>query len=437
MNTAPQHRGRSWWIAIVAGMASYIDAAAIVSTGIGLVLYQMTFGLTDLQFGGLSASLTLGVAVGALLGGWLGDRFGRRSVFLVTMVMIVAGSALLVLSSTFTPLLIAILLVGLGTGADLPVSIATISEAATDANRGKLIGFSQLLWYGGILSTVGLSTVVGGMGALGGQILFAHFGVVALIVLVLRVGIPESESWRQARREKLQATDTLRAHASGLRHIFTDRRYLAPFLGLLVFYALVNLAANTSGQFGTYVAVNVVGISVQLNSLITLLSLPAGILLGIWFMRIVDGRHRMTYYIVGAITSTAGLLVPAIFGFSMVTLIAVYIGAAVGGAFAFEAIMKVWTQESFPTLLRGSAQGAIIAAARLVAAGVALITPMLLGAAQVMYGALALLVAIGYLVAWLTFRNRTTNVFDVEAESVDAADAALNANKAPLTRPVS
>ena len=81
--------------------------------------------------------------------------------------------------------------------------------------------------------------------------------------------------------------------------------------------------------------------------------------------------------------------------------------------------MKVWSQESFPTLGRATAQGTIIAIARLVAAGVAVVTPLLLARAQLMYGALAVVVAVGYLVAWLTFRNRTVNVFDIEAEADD------------------
>ncbi|WP_368499942.1 MFS transporter [Herbiconiux sp. A18JL235] len=420
--TAETTSRRAWWIGVVAGMASYIDAAAIVSSGIGLVLYQISFGLTELQFGALSAALTLGVAIGAIVGGRLGDRFGRRSVFVITMAMIVIGSAVLVFSTSFVPLLIGILLVGLGTGADLPVSLATIAEAATDRNRGKLIGFSQILWYGGILATVSISTGVGGMGQLGGQILFAHVGVVALIILLLRLSIPESRVWRDAHTASLSVVSGEDAPVSRLRTILTDRRLAFPFFALLVFYTLVNLAANTTGQFGTYVAVNVVGISVQTNSLINLLTLPVGILLGFWFMRIVDGPRRMAYYAFGAIASTLGLAAPAIFGFSLLTLVLIYVGAAIGGSFAFEAIMKVWTQESFPTLLRASAQGSIIAVARLVAAGVALVTPMLLGAAQLAYGGLAIVVAIGYLVAWFAFRKRPVPA--VAAEKTAFSDVA-------------
>lgn len=56
------------------------------------------------------------------------------------------------------------LLVGLATGADLPVSLATISEAANDENRGKIIGLSNLLWLVGIGATMGISAIVGDWG---------------------------------------------------------------------------------------------------------------------------------------------------------------------------------------------------------------------------------------------------------------------------------
>ena len=418
---------RAWWMGSIAGMASYIDAAAIVSSGIAFVLYQHSIGLAENEIGALSSMLTFGVAVGALFGGRLGDRFGRRSVFLITMAMIVTGSILLVTAPGFMPLLLGIALVGLGTGADLPVSLATISEAADDNNRGKLIGFSQILWMVGILATMGISAVVGNLGQLGGQILFAHVGVVAAIVLLLRLTVPESRIWQAARTEQRAGVETMRAEFSGLKDLFSNRTYVVPLAALLVFYTLTNLGANTGGQFGAYVAVNIIGIDVQLFSFIGLATLPAGILLGLWFMRIVDGPHRMTYYAVGAVAFIASFAVPAIFGFTVATYLITLAGAALGGAFAFEAIMKIWSQESFPTLLRGSAQGGIIAVARFAAAGFALVTPALLGTPQLAYGMLAGLVAVGLLAGWLGFRKSSQNMFDVEAMQMDGhATAARN-----------
>ncbi|MDO5618518.1 MFS transporter [Kocuria sp.] len=403
-----------WWVGVVAGMASYIDAAAIVSSGIALVLYQHTIGITETQIGILSATLTLCIAIGALTGGRLGDQFGRRAVFIATMAMIVVGATLLVFAGGFTALLIGTILLGLGSGADLPVSLATIAEAANDQNRGKLLGFSQVLWFMGILASVGLSTVVGGMGQLGAQILFANVGLSALVVLILRLSIPESASWQAAHAERSAGIHTVRAERSSIKDVLTQRIYLVPFLALLVFYSLTNVGANTGGQFGTYIAVNVVGLSVQTNSLIGLIGFPLGLLWALLFMKIADGPRRMNYFAMGAIVLVISYLLPVILGFTVPVWIAVQVLQGLGSAFAFEAIMKIWTQESFPVLLRSSAQGTIIAVARVVAAGAALVTPTLANTPAVLYGVLSAVVAIGLVVGWLAFRNSRFNAFDVE-----------------------
>jgi MFS transporter, SP family, inositol transporter len=395
-----------WRVATIAGMASYIDAAAIVGTGTALVLYQGAGIVGPTDIGVLSSALTLSIAAGALFGGRLGDRFGRRGVFLATMVLIALGATGLVFAPNFALMLIGIVAVGLGCGADLPVSLATIAEASDDSNRGKLVGLSQVLWFTGIIATYLLQLIIGGMGALGGQIVFAHVAVAAFVVLILRLSLPESSEWKAARTEREAGSASYRARTARVSDIFKRRDLLVPFVSLLVFYSLTNLAANTKGQFGTYVNVNVVGITVQQSSLISLLTLPVSIGLAVWFMRVVDGPRRMLFFTIGVVSLTAAFAVPAVLGFTLVTVIVAQLLFGFGSAFAFEGIMKVWTQETFPTLLRSSAQGAIIATARVVAAALALWTPALLSAPQVMYAILAVAVLVGALVAGFTFRDR-------------------------------
>lgn len=414
-------RPNEWWVGVVSGMASYIDAAAIVSSGIALVLYQQAGTVTATEIGVLSAALTFSIAIGALTGGRLGDLFGRRSVFIATMAMVVIGSGLLVASNGYVLLMIATILVGLGTGADLPVSLATVSEAASDRTRGKLVAFSQVLWFAGILGTQLTALFVGGLGRVGGQIMFGSVGIIALVVMLLRLTIPESDKWTGARDEKRSGAKTLRAERVGIRDIFSQRIYLVPFLALVVFYTLTNLGANTGGQFGTYVAVNVVKISVQLNSLINLIALPVGLLLALLFSRVADSRARMPIFIGGAVLYVISYGAPLVLGFSFPTLIVMQIAGAIGGAFAFEAIMKIWTQESFPTLLRASVQGTVIAIARFAAGALALVTPALLTIPLTMYAILTAVVFVGLLVGYLAFRKSRFNAFTVEAKDLEEA----------------
>lgn len=411
-----------WYIGVVSGMASYIDSAAIVSNGTALVIYQKTIGTTTLEIGILSGLLTLSIAAGAFCGGRLGDRFGRRNVFIITMAMILIGSLALAFGQTFLLLLLGTLFVGLATGADLPVSLATISEAANDQNRGKIIGLSNLLWLVGIGATMGISAVVGDWGRIGAQIMYLHVGLVALVLLVLRWSIPESPLWLAARDELRRGVATVRAQKTGWRDLL-EGKYLWPFLSLCAFYTFTNLAANTGGQFGTFVAVNVVGISVSTNSLWGLMILPVSVISGLLFMRIVDTSKRLPFFIFGAVMMSGGYLVPVLLNFSPLSWFCCLLFTNIGTGFAFEGIMKVWAQESFPTMLRATAQGVIVGVARLTCGLLAFVTPGILSAGPVvLYCLLTAIVVLGMVIGWLCFHGKQRNEFNAEMEIVASPD---------------
>ncbi|MCP2005791.1 UNVERIFIED_ORG: inositol transporter-like SP family MFS transporter [Buttiauxella agrestis ATCC 33320] len=407
-----------WYVGVVSGMASYIDSAAIVSNGTALVIYQKAIGITSADIGVLSGVLTLCIAIGAFLGGRLGDRLGRRKVFIATMAMIVLGSLMLAFGEVFVVLLAGTIFVGLATGADLPVSLATIAEAANDNNRGKIIGLSNLLWLVGISTTMGVSAVVGGWGQLGAQIMYLHVGIVAAVLLLLRWTIPESPMWLVARDENRRGATTVRAQKSSFKDLLHGK-YLWPFVALCFFYTLVNLAANTGGQFGTYVAVNVVGITVEENSLWNLLLMPVGVLSGLLFMKMVDTSKRMLVFIIGAFFFAGGFLMPVLLNFSQLSWFCFLLFTATGSGMAFEGIMKVWSQESFPTMLRSTAQGAIVGVARLSCALLAFVTPVLLDAGPVaLYTILTSIVALGMFIGWLCFHRQKRNEFSSEGEMI-------------------
>lgn len=412
-----------WFVAIVSGMASYIDSCAIITSGTALAIFQKAFegteyALSNMQFGALEAALTLCIAIASIIGGRLGDIYGRKKVFAVTMVFIIVGSLLVTFGKIFPILLIGQILIGSGVGADLPVSLATISEAAPEGKRGKMLGFSDILWVVGILAAYGVGILVsrtlGDGNYLSGQIMYGALAVVGIIVLALRMTIPESEIWLKAREDRLAGRVTAQAQG-GIGDLFKNKKYAIPFIALIVFYIGTNVPANTLGQFSTWVAMNVIDLEVWVSSLICMMVYPARAVLDIVFMKFVDTDKRMPLFYFGAILYLAGFLMFPIFGFSLVTFVLTQLLYCMGAAFAFEGILKVWMQECFPTLLRTTANGAIVFSSRLCCAAFGLFTASIV-AFNVVFAfiLLAVFCVIGFASAILCFRGKRYNTFDEE-----------------------
>lgn len=407
-----------WRVAVIAGLASYVDGAALTVNGIALVIYQQTIGLTANQVGLLTAIVTVGLAVGALIGGRLGDLYGRRKVFIVTMALIAVGSLAPTFSTDFTVLLAGIALLGLGVGADLPVSLATIAEAATDKNRGKMLVFTQVMWIAASLTVVIITTATGGMGRMSGQILYGLIVVVALIGLALRLTVPESPLWLQSREERRRGIHTIRADKARVRDLLQPP-FRRPFIVLSVFYALVLSATTVLGSFTTYVAVNVAGLEIAEVVPFTILLFPLAFVALFLFMKYVDSRFRMPLFLIGGVVTIVGLLLPVFFGFTLVTILGALLIGSLGQTTCGEPIARVWGNEAFPTMLRSTAQGFVFTFGRLVAAATAAIIPAVIvfspGLIYLVSAAAALL---GVVVGWIGFRGgRIANEFHHEQQT--------------------
>ncbi|WP_395244852.1 MFS transporter [Agromyces sp. MMS24-K17] len=388
------HRTRKapnpWRVAVIAGMASFIDAAAIAGTGTALVLFQGELGLTGDQIGQLSALLTFTIAIGAFIGGRLGDRFGRRRVFTVTLALAAIGAALATFAWDPAVLYVALALIGFGTGADLPVSMAMISESAPESKRGKMITFSHVLWMVGIVAVIVLGIVAGGLGGVGARAIYGFVVVVSAITLLLRATLPESEEWRRANEARTASIASVdgAGDIGALGRLFRSR-FVLPLIALGLFYALINVSANTMGQFGTYLYVNVAGSDVSTASALSLIGLAMSFVGMFTLMRVVDTRFRMVGFAIASVLSLGALVLPLTLGVTVPILVLSSIIGALGGAVAGEPMFKVWAQELFPTLYRSSAQGIMIAFTRVIAAVAALFTPALIAVSpQVLYGVL-------------------------------------------------
>jgi inositol transporter-like SP family MFS transporter len=389
--------GSPWKTAILAGMASYLDAAALVTSGIAIGGYYA--GPLQLGAGAIGSLLglqTLAFAAGALFGGRLGDRFGRRKIFTLSLALYALGVLLLLVAAGPVLLYAGVVATGLAIGADLPVSLALVNEEAPDGKKGTMVVFTGMLWLAGIVSVLVLSSFMGVQGILGGRILFGHLLVVAVVVLLLRLTLRESAEWAAARRaaEARTSGGSESIEFSRVRDLFRAPTGYA-LLATGLYYATWNLGANTLGQFGTFLWTSLAKGEVAQYSQLTLIGLPVGFLAGLAFMRVVDRPARHAWFAVGTALIVIAWALPALLGPNKFTLVAVMLISGLGNSFAGESIYKIWSQELFPTLLRATATGVTMAFTRALAGLAALATPAFaLGSTRLFFGLL-----LGFMVA--------------------------------------
>src|SRR4051812_32705880 len=397
----------AWKVAVLAGMASYLDAGCIVTNGGVLVLYKDEFGLGAGQLGALSALMTLLFALGALVGGRLGDRFGRRRGFTVTMIGLALGTMVMAGALNVAMLYVGTVVVGFSIGADLPVSMAMINEEAPRGAKARLVAFSHVLWMAAIGTTLAVQALVGGLGVTGGRIMWLHLLVVAVVVLVLRSTMPESQEWAAARsRAQKGELEDVEGHRLDAGKEMFRRPFVYPLIALGLFYGIVNLSANTGGQFATLLYTELAGVSVSTAGVLGLVVLGISFVSALMFMRIIEKPNRMVFFLVGGILYILAQALPLVFGVSVWTLVAWQALGGIGGAFAGEPMWKIWSQDLFPPLLRSSAQGATTFFTRVLAAVVALWTPLLIQAGpSILFAFLTACVVFTTAIGWFWIRR--------------------------------
>jgi inositol transporter-like SP family MFS transporter len=364
-----------WKAAFLCAMASYLDAGALTGLGITLVLFADELKISQMDMGFMSGMMTFFFAGGALVGGWLGDRFGRKATFRFSLLLFLMGCACFAVAQNHAMLYAGIVLTGFAVGADLPVALALAAESSPPHVRGRVVTLSGILWMVGMMSTALITIVCGGLGSWGGRIIFIHLFIVGAIVLVWRSGLPESKEWLDARATKIATEDEVRW--SDARELLAPANLKAVvYLGMFLLF--MNIPLNTIGQFGALLWGQILHLPMESYAKFQLAMMVPSLLFFALFMKIVDGPRRTLWTTLGAISFVIGFTLPIIFGLSfnilLIALMFQFFGAMISG----EPLFRVLTNEIMPVMIRSTSQGLSMALARCGAASFALITPLLL-----------------------------------------------------------
>jgi len=206
-------------ISLVSAMGGLLFGYDWVVIGGAKPFYEPFFGITDSAFlqGWAMSCALIGCLAGAVISGWLSDRFGRKRLLILSAALFVAASVGTGGASSFTLFVVFRILGGIGIGLASNLSPMYIAEITPGSVRGRFVSMNQLTIVIGILAAqlinwriaepVGAGATVTDIlnswnGQTGWRWMFYACTAPALIFFILMWIVPESPRWLAKDPEK-------------------------------------------------------------------------------------------------------------------------------------------------------------------------------------------------------------------------------------------
>jgi MFS transporter, putative metabolite transport protein len=187
------------WALAAAG--KFFEGAVVFMTGVALPLMASEFGLGATEKGVIAAATLFGILIGASALGGLADRYGRKQMFIIEMLLFAVFITLLTFSPTYHFVVVSLLGIGIALGCDYPTAHLIISESSPSRNRGLLVlsafGFQAV---GGLAGTgLGFLILVENPDVGAWRWMYASTLLLAVPVIIGRFFIVQSPNWLACR----------------------------------------------------------------------------------------------------------------------------------------------------------------------------------------------------------------------------------------------
>ncbi|KER68683.1 MFS transporter [Burkholderia cepacia] len=330
-----------------------LEGLDLQSVGVAAPRMAREFGLTVSQMGIAFSAGTFGLLPGAMLGGRLADRIGRKRVLIASVALFGLLSIATAQASSFAMLVVVRVLTGIGLGGAMPNLIALSSEAVEPRSRSSAVAtmYCGIPFGGVIASLIGV--------LLAGDTEWRHIFYVGgagplLLVPLLAMLLPESRAYLDIAGTSAARTSVARTLFGDGRTISTLALWISYFCTLIVLYFLLNWLPSLMAARGLdREHVGFVQIAFNVGGGLGALGIGAA-LDRMRASRVVGGMY------VGIVLSLAALAAAP--GFASLAAAAFAAGMfVVGGQSVLYALAAIY----YPTAMRGTGVGAAVAVGRL------------------------------------------------------------------------
>ncbi|ENQ3079688.1 MFS transporter [Bacillus sp. WLY-B-L8] len=335
----------------IAGLGWLFDAMDVGILSFIIAALQKEWQLSAQQMGWIGSINSIGMAVGALVFGILADKIGRKSVFIITLLLFSVGSGLSALSTTLTVFLLLRFCIGMGLGGELPVASTLVSESVAAHERGKIVVLLESFWAGGWLIAALISYFI--IPTYGWQTAMVLSAIPAFYALYLRWSLPDSPQFQKV-EQKQSVFANIKAVWSGEYRRATIMLWILWFCIVFSYYGMFLWLPSVLVLKGFSLIK-----SFQYVLIMTFAQLP-GYFTAAWFIERFGRKFVLITYLFGTACS-------AYFFGAADSVITLMIAGMLLSFFNLGAwgALYAYTPEQYPTVIRGTGAGMAAAFGRI------------------------------------------------------------------------
>ena len=343
----------------------------------GLTLWKEYLNLEEIHLGWLNAlsANALGAAIGAIIGGFLADKFGRKFIFTYNLLVYMLGVLIIMCTVNYPMLLTGFLITGISVGIGVPASWTYISESSENNKRGRNICISQMSWgFGPMIillfgmlfapggyfyapveslaySIVGVDASKAAVEVFSSRVVFFTLFIVALVAWNLQRQLQESSEFTSSKsKDKSGIVDNIKL-------LFSNKTAVKTVCFLASIYLTWNLVASVMGFFQPHIYETAGGVSNEQANMLSCVGWAFVVVITFGLSFLIDKLPHKLFYVLGLLAALATwfVIIGGVNGMGGLWAFSILWG--INGGLSVQIFYALWGSELFPAKFRAGAQG--------------------------------------------------------------------------------